>query len=174
MFSCTSILSNKTGRKKTQINTLSNQRSNFQHSLDDGESKGVPEKHLLFLHWLKTLCGRQWTRKVLKENGTPDHLMSPEKSVCWLTSNRLEAEIEHPSSKMGKEYDKPVYSHPPYLSSLQSTSCKIARLDNSQAGIKIAGRYINNLRCRWYHSHIRKWKGTKEPVKEGEREEWKS
>ena len=27
-----------------------NQRSNCQHSLDHGESKGVPEKHLLLLH----------------------------------------------------------------------------------------------------------------------------
>ena len=29
---------------------------------------------------------------------------------------------------------------------MQSTSCKIARLDESQAGIKIAGRNINNFR----------------------------
>ena len=26
-----------------------------------------------------------------------------------------------------------------------------ARLEESQAGIKIAKRNINNLRCRWYH-----------------------
>ena len=54
---------------------------------------------------------------------------------------QLEPEIEQSSSKMGKEYDKPVYCHPPYLSSLQSTSCKIARLDKSQAGIKIVEIY---------------------------------
>ena len=29
---------------------------------------------------------------------------------------------------------------------MQSTSCKNARLDEAQAGIKIAGRNINNLR----------------------------
>ena len=29
---------------------------------------------------------------------------------------------------------------------MQSTSCKIAGLDETQAGIKIAGRNINNLR----------------------------
>ena len=45
-----SILTNKTGRRKKKINTPSNQRSNFQHSLDYGESKGIPEKHLLLLH----------------------------------------------------------------------------------------------------------------------------
>ena len=29
-----------------------NKRSNYQYSLDHGESKGVLEKHLLLLHWL--------------------------------------------------------------------------------------------------------------------------
>ena len=27
--------------------------------------------------------------------------------------------------KLGKEYDKPVYCHPAYLTSMQSTSCKM-------------------------------------------------
>ena len=36
--------------------------------------------------------------------------------------------------------------HPFYLTYMQSTSCKIARLDEAQAGIKIAGISINNLR----------------------------
>ena len=49
-------------------------------------------------------------------------------------------------SKQEKEYVKAVYCHPAYLTSMQSTSCKIAGLDETQAGIKIAGRNINNLR----------------------------
>ena len=49
-------------------------------------------------------------------------------------------------SKLGKESIKAVYCHPAYLTYMQSTSCKNARLDDSQAGIKIAGRNINNLR----------------------------
>ena len=47
---------------------------------------------------------------------------------------------------MGKESDKAVYCHPASLTSMQSTSCKNAGLDEAQAGIKIAGRNINNLR----------------------------
>ena len=43
-------------------------------------------------------------------------------------------------SKLGKEYDKAVYCHPAYLTSVQSTSCEIA------AGIKTVGRNISNLR----------------------------
>ena len=36
--------------------------------------------------------------------------------------------------------------HPAYLPYIQSASCKMPRLDEAQAGIKIAGRNINNLR----------------------------
>ena len=28
--------------------------------------------------------------------------------------------------------------------------------------------------CKWYHSYDRKWTGNKEPLDDGEREEWKS
>ena len=48
-----------------------------------------------------------------------------------------------------------------------------ARLDELQAGTKIAGRNINNLRWGWYHSNGRKWRGTKEILDEGGGE-WKS
>ena len=41
------------------------------------------------------------------------------------------------------------------------------------AGIKIAKRNINNLRyADDTHSNGRKWRGTKEPLDEGERGEW--
>ena len=43
-------------------------------------------------------------------------------------------------SKLGKEYVKAVYCHPAYLTSMQSTSWE------AQAGIKIAGKNIDNLR----------------------------
>ena len=46
-------------------------------------------------------------------------------------------------SKQEKEYVKAVYCHPAYLTYMHSISC---RMDEAQAGIKIAGRNINNLR----------------------------
>ena len=49
-------------------------------------------------------------------------------------------------SKSGKEYIKAVYGHSAYLTCMQSTSCGNARLDESQAGVKIVGRNINSLR----------------------------
>ena len=46
-----------------------------------------------------------------------------------------------------------------------------ARLDEAQAGIKIARRNINNLRCADDTTHGRKRRRTKEPLNESEREE---
>ena len=58
---------------------------------------------------------------------------------------QLELDMEQQTgSKSGKEHIKAVYCHPAYLTSMQSTLCKM--LDEAQAGIKIAGRNINILR----------------------------
>ena len=47
---------------------------------------------------------------------------------------------------MGKEYDKAVYYHPVYFNLCAEYIMWKTRLDESQAGIKIAGRNISNLR----------------------------
>ena len=47
-------------------------------------------------------------------------------------------------SKQEKEYVKAVYCHPAYLTYMQSISWD--GLEEAQAGLKIAGRNINNLR----------------------------
>ena len=44
-----------------------------------------------------------------------------------------------------------------------------AWLDEAQAGIKIAGRNINNVRYRWHHPYDKK-RRTKEPLDESEEE----
>ena len=49
------------------------------------------------------------------------------------------------SSKLGKEYIKVVYCHPAYNLYADYIMWNV-RLDEAQAGIKIAGRNINNLR----------------------------
>ena len=48
-------------------------------------------------------------------------------------------------SKLGKEYFKTVYCHSAYLTYAEYIM-QNAGLDEAQAGIKIAGRNINNLR----------------------------
>ena len=49
-------------------------------------------------------------------------------------------------SKAGKEYIKAVYCHPAYLNTYAEYIMRNAGLDEAQAGIKINGRNINNLR----------------------------
>ena len=59
---------------------------------------------------------------------------------------QLESDMEQwAGSKLGKEYVKAVYCHPAYLTYMKSTMWN-AGVDEAQAGIKIAGRNINNLR----------------------------
>ena len=61
---------------------------------------------------------------------------------------QLELDMEQQTgSKSRKEYVKTVYCHPVYLTYMQSTSWEmLGWLEEAQAGIKIAGRNINNLR----------------------------
>ena len=50
-------------------------------------------------------------------------------------------------SKLGNEHDKTIYCHPVYLTYIHTEyTMWTARLDEAQAGIKIASRNINNLR----------------------------
>ena len=59
---------------------------------------------------------------------------------------QLEPDMEQQTgSKLGKEYIKAVYCQPAYLTYMQNTSCKMPGW-MTQAGIKIAGRNISNIR----------------------------
>ena len=59
---------------------------------------------------------------------------------------QLELDMEQQTgSKQEKEYVKAVYCHPAYLTYAEYIM-RNAGLEEAQAGIKIAGRHINNLR----------------------------
>ena len=88
-----------------------------------------------------------WT--ILQEMGIPDDLTCLLRSLYVVQeAKQLEPYMEQlTGSKLGKEHDSAVYCHPVYLTYMQSTSCEMhARLDELQAGIKVAGRNINKLR----------------------------
>ena len=83
----------------------------------------------------------------IKETGIPDHLICLLINVYASKKQQLEPDVEQwTGSKLGKQYVKVVYFHPAYLTHMQSTSCEMPGLDESQAGIKIARRNMNNLR----------------------------
>ena len=73
----------------------------------------------------------------------PDHLTFFLRNLYTGQEAAVRTGHETTGSKLGKEYVKAVYCHTAYLTSRQSTSCKI---DGAQDGIKIARRNINNLR----------------------------
>ena len=85
--------------------------------------------------------------KILKEMGIPDHLSCLLRNLYAGKEATVRTDMEQQTgSKLGKEYIRPVYCHLPYLTYMQSTSFHPAGLEEAQAGIKIAGRNINNLR----------------------------
>ena len=62
-----------------------------------------------------------------------------------IRKQQLELNMEQQTgSKSGKEYIKAVYCHPAYLTYTEYIM-RNARLDEAQAGIRIAGRNISNL-----------------------------
>ena len=64
----------------------------------------------------------------------------------WIKKQELEWVMEKwTGSKLGKEYNKAVYCQSDYLTYMWSTSRKMPGW-MTQAGIKISGRNINNLR----------------------------
>ena len=67
--------------------------------------------------------------------------------ICMqVNKQQLKLDMEQQiGSKLEKEYVKAVYCHPAYLTYAEYIM-RDAGLEESQAGIKIAGRDINNLR----------------------------
>ena len=61
--------------------------------------------------------------KIFRDGNTRPSYLPPEKPVCRSRS-KLELDMEqHTGSKSGKDYVKPVFCHPAYLTYMQSTSC---------------------------------------------------
>ena len=121
----------------------------------------------------KPLCGSQQLWKILQEMGIPDHL------TCLLrnlyTGQEATVRTRHGATdwfKIGKRiYQGCILS--PYLSNFYAEYImQNARLDESQAGIKIAGRNTNNLRYADDTTLMAESeRGTKEPLDEGKRGE---
>ena len=123
----------------------------------------------------KTLYGLQQTGKFWKRW---------EYQITWPASweismqvrkQELELDMEQQTgAKSGKGYVKFVCCHPAHLTYMQSTSWEM--LGKAQAGIKIAGRNINNLRYADGTTLMAEseWRGTKKPLDESERREYKN
>ena len=85
---------------------------------------------------------------------------------------QLEADMEQQtSSKLGKEYVKTVYCHPAYLTSIQSTSCKMQGWMKHKLESRLLGEISVTSDMQMTPHLGRKRRRTKEPLDISEREE---
>ena len=56
---------------------------------------------------------------------------------------------------------------------MQSTSCEMSGWMKHKLESRLPGKYQSPQICRWHHPYGRKQRGTKEPLDESERGEWK-
>ena len=97
------------------------------------------------------------------------HAPPLEKFVCRSGSNSFKKDMEQwISSKLGKEYIKAAYCHPVYLTSMQSTSCRMLDWMKHMLESRFLGE-ISVASDR--HPYGRKQRGTEEPLDESERGE---
>ena len=112
--------------------------------------------------------------KILQEMGIPDHLTCLLRNLC--TGQEATVRTGHVATDWF-QIGKGVLQGYILLSCLFNCYADYimwnARLDEVQAGIKIARRNINNLR-HTNDTTLWQWRRTKEPLDEGERGEWKS
>ena len=128
-----------------------NQRSNCRHLLDHRKSKRIPEKiiYFCFIDYAKAFGfmdhNKLW--KILKEMGTPDYL------TCLLRNlyagQEATVRTGHGTTDwfpIGKGVCQGCILSPCLFNLYAEYILRNAGLDDAQAGMKIAGRNINNLR----------------------------
>ena len=125
-----------------------NQRSNCQHPLDHGKSKRAPEKHLFLLYWLcQSLCvdhNQLW--KILKEMGIPDHLTCLLRNLYAGQEGTVRTGQGTDWFQIRKGVRQGCVLSPCLFNFYAEYIMRNAGLEETKAGIKVAGRNINNLR----------------------------
>ena len=94
--------------------------------------------------------------KILQEMGVTDHLTCFWETYVWVKKQQLELDMEQwTCSELGKEYDKVLYYHPPYLTSMHHTKFWDGWITSWNQDCQ--EKYQETQTGRWYHSNGRKW-----------------
>ena len=93
--------------------------------------------------------------KILKEMGIPDDLTCLLRNLL-VKKQQLEWDMQQQTDfKLGKEYIKAVYCPPAYLTSMQSTSCKMLGWMKHKLESKLLGEISITSKYRWHHPYGR-------------------
>ena len=118
--------------------------------------------------WMTTNCGQFFKRWGYQTKDSWEIYMQVKKQ-------QLELDMEQwTSSKLGKGYIKAVYCHPAYLTSIQSTSCKMPGWMKYKLESRLPEEIPITSDMQSISSYGRKWRGTEEPLNESERGECKT
>ena len=115
--------------------------------------------------------------KILKEMGIPDHL------TCLLRNLYAGPEVTvrtgHGTTdwfQIGKGVRQGCILSPCLFNICREhhVKCQAEWITSWNQDCWEIHRYTEMLRYTWYHFNVRKWRGTKEPLDDGEKEEWKA
>ena len=114
-------------------------------------------------------------RNIHKEMGIPDPWSASWEICMQVRKQQLELDMEQQTGcKQEKEYIKAVYCHPVYLTYIQSTSWEKLGWRKHKLESRLPGEISITSDMQMTLPYGRKWRGTKKPLDESERGEWKS
>ena len=153
------------------------QRSNCQYPLDHRKCKEFQKNiYFCFTDYTKPLTvwlTANW--KILQEMGIPDHL------TCLLRNLYAGQEATVKTGhgitnwfQIGEEVCQGCILSPCLFNLYAAYIMQKARLDESQAEIKICGKMSITSDNGWHQPYGRRWRKTNELLDESEKGEWKS
>ena len=120
--------------------------------------------------WITTNCGKYFKRWEYQTSWPPSW------EICrQVKKQQLELDMEQQTvSKSGREYVKAVFFHPAYLTFMWSISCEIMCWMKHKLESRLSGEISITSDMQMTPPLWQKWRGTKRPLDESERGEWKS
>ena len=120
--------------------------------------------------WTTINCGKFWKRWEYQTTWPASW-----ETYMQVKKQQLELDMQQQTgSKKEKEYVKAVYCHPAYLTSMQSTSWEMLGWKKHKLESRLPGEISITSDMQMTPPYGRKWRGTKEPLDEIERGEWRS
>ena len=145
----------------------------WKKSYDQSRQHIKKQRHYFASMWDKCKCAVVWTFLKRWEYQTT---LPAFREICMkVKKQQLELDMaQWTVSKLRKENIKAIYHHPAYLTYMHKTSWEMPGWWITSWNQDFWEKCQKPQICRWHHTYGRKWRGTKEPLDESEREEWKA